>query len=69
VWVEHWPKEATDGGEETFELVIFSSYEVKKRAPYLGETKVKIGAATWKNLDRTTVEALVGGEVEGERES
>jgi hypothetical protein len=24
VWIEHWPKEATDGGEETFELVVFS---------------------------------------------
>ncbi len=25
VWIEHWPKESTDGGEETFELVVFSS--------------------------------------------
>ena len=29
-------KEATDGAEETFELVVFSSYEVVERAPYLG---------------------------------
>jgi hypothetical protein len=36
VWVEHYPKEATDGHSETFELVVFSSYEVKERAPYLG---------------------------------
>ena len=28
VWIEHWPEESTDGGEETFELVVFSSYEV-----------------------------------------
>ena len=25
VWIEHWPKESTDGGEETFELVVFAS--------------------------------------------
>jgi hypothetical protein len=63
VWVEHWPEESTDGGEETFELVVFSSYEVIERAPYLGETRTWIGDATWKPLDRTTVEALVGRKV------
>jgi hypothetical protein len=63
VWVEHWPEESTDGGEETFELVIFSSYKVEERAPYLGETRAWIGDATWKPLDRTTVEALVGRKV------
>ncbi len=26
VWVEHYPKEATDGHSETFELVVFSSW-------------------------------------------
>ncbi len=36
VWIEHYPKEATNGHSETFELVVFSSYEVKERAPYLG---------------------------------
>jgi hypothetical protein len=30
VWVEHYPKETTDGTRETFELVVFSSYEVKE---------------------------------------
>ena len=44
VWIEHWPKEATDGEEETFELVVFSSYKVEERAPYLGETRARIGA-------------------------
>jgi hypothetical protein len=34
VWIEHYPKEATDGHSETFELVVFSSYEVRERAPY-----------------------------------
>lgn len=63
VWIEHWPMETTDGGEETFELVIFSSYKVEERAPYLGETRAWIGEATWKRLDRGSVEALVGGKV------
>jgi hypothetical protein len=60
VWIEHYPKEATDGTSETFELVVFSSYEVKERAPYLGETRLTIGEPTWKTLDRQSVEALVG---------
>jgi hypothetical protein len=63
VWIEHLPEESTDGGEDTFELVIFLSYEVVERAPYLGETRAWIGEATWKQLDRPTVEALVGGKV------
>jgi hypothetical protein len=63
VWIEHWPKEATDGGEETFELVVFSSYKVEEWAPYLGETKAFIGEASWKRLDRATVEVLVGRKV------
>ena len=62
IWIEHWPKEST-GGAETFELVVFSSYEVEDRAPYLGETRARIGDATWKRLDRATVEVLVGGKV------
>jgi hypothetical protein len=35
VWIEHWPEESTEG-QETFELVVFSSYEIVERAPYLG---------------------------------
>jgi len=62
VWIEHWPKESTDG-EETFDLVTFSSYEVTERAPYLGESRAWIGEPTWKTLDRATVEVLVGGKV------
>jgi hypothetical protein len=62
VWIEHWPEEITEG-QETFELVIFSSYEVVERAPYLGETRAWIGDATWKPLDRPTVEVLVDGKV------
>ena len=63
VWIEHWPEESTGRGEETFELVVFSSYEVTERAPYLGETTAWIGEPAWKQLDRATVEALVGGKV------
>ncbi len=63
VWIEHYPKEAPDGHSEAFELVVFSSYEVEERAPYLGETKLTIGEPTWKILDRKAVEALVEREV------
>jgi hypothetical protein len=62
VWIEHWPEESADE-QETFELVVFSSYHVVERAPYLGETRAWIGDATWKPLDRATVEVLVGGKV------
>ncbi len=61
VWIEYWPEESTDGGAETFEVIVFSSYKVEERAPYLGETR--IGTATWKRLDRATVEVLVGEKV------
>jgi len=63
VWIEHWPEESTEGREETFELVVFTSYEVTERAPNLGEARAWIGDATWRSLDRTTVELLVGGKV------
>jgi hypothetical protein len=62
VWIEHWPEETTEG-EESFDLVVFSGYEVTERALYLGETRAWIGEATWKRLDRATVEVLVGGKV------
>jgi hypothetical protein len=41
VWIEHYPKEATDATTETFELVVFSSYEVKERAPYLEASRLR----------------------------
>jgi hypothetical protein len=63
VWIEHWPKESTDGGEEVFELVVFSSYEVTERAPYLRKTREWVGEATWKPLDRASVEVLVRDKV------
>jgi hypothetical protein len=63
VWIEHWPKESTDAGEEVFELVVFSSYKVAERAPYLGETRAWTGEPTWKLLDRASVEVLVSDKV------
>ncbi len=62
VWVEHWSQEST-GEQETFELAVFSSYEVEERAPYLGETRARIGLPIWKQLGRGSVEVLVGGKV------
>jgi hypothetical protein len=62
VWIEHWPEETTEG-KETFDLVVFSSYEVIERAPYFGETRAWIGEPTWKTLDPATVEVLVGEKV------
>ena len=63
VWIEHWPKESTDGGEEVFELVVFSSFEVTERAPYLRETREWVCEATWKPLVLASVEVLVGDKV------
>ena len=39
VWIEHYPPETTNGRAEPFELVVFSSYELMERAPYLGKTR------------------------------
>ena len=63
VWIEHWPEESTNGGEETFDLVVFSSYKVEETAPYLGEVRAGIGEPTWKPLDHATVETLVSRKV------
>jgi hypothetical protein len=61
IWVEHYGPESTDGTTETFELLAFSSYEVREaRAPYLGEAPLTLGRAERKPLDRATVERLVG---------
>ncbi len=63
VWIEHRPAISTDGSTETFDLVAFSSYGVTERAPYLGETRLTLGEATWKRITRGMVEVLLGGEV------
>src|SRR5918994_1428060 len=47
VWIEHSPKEATDGETETFDLVVFAHYDVAQimrgRA-----FRHEIGRPTWK---------------------
>ena len=63
VWIEHHPPVTTDGDTETFDLVDFSSYGIRERGPYLGETRFTVGEATWKRITRGMVEVLVGGEV------
>ena len=62
VWIEHYPLEATYGRQETFDLVLFSSYEVRETIT-AGQRRYMIGSPTWKRLDRATVEVLVGAEV------
>jgi ABC-type microcin C transport system permease subunit YejE len=63
VWIEHHPPITADGDTKTFDLVDFSGYEVRERGPYLGETRLTVGEATWKRITRGMVEVLVGGEV------
>ena len=66
VWIENYPRtlvEKQQGIEETFDLVVFSSYEVQERAPYLGESTREVGEPRWAALDRQSVEVLVGQRV------
>jgi hypothetical protein len=63
VWLEHHPSFCTNGDTEIFDLVTFSSYGIRERRPYLGETRLTVGEATWKRITRGMVEVLVGGEV------
>jgi hypothetical protein len=48
VWIEHSPPQSTSRETGTFDLVIFSSYEITEWAPYLGESRLTIGEPTWK---------------------
>lgn len=45
VWIEHHPKEATVTGKESFELVIFSDYEVREVVRHRGP-RLEIGQPT-----------------------
>lgn len=62
VWIEHYEDgvRGTPEDPHTFDLVIFSSYEVEDLGTYLGEERKRIGEPTWKTLDRASVEALIG---------
>ena len=62
IWIEQRTAETGHGPEERFALVVFSDYELRELAPYLG-VRLTIGAPTWKPLDRAIVEVLVGQEV------
>ncbi len=63
VWIEHHPPFSTDGDTERFDLVTFSSYGIRERGPYLGETRLTVEEATWKRITRGMVEVLMGREV------
>jgi hypothetical protein len=67
VWIEHRQDRAkgTPQDSHTFELVTFAGYEVEVLGAYMGEERKRIGEASRKPLDRATVEALVGGQLEG----
>lgn len=63
VWIEHRPRTQAERQhriKETFDLVIFSSYEVAERTNSLGEPSRRVGEPKWKALDRQSVETLVG---------
>src|SRR5215208_3855204 len=63
VWIEHRPQEEPAGGqEEAFDLVIFDHHEVKGTLQG-GNLHQEIGQSTRMQLDRTSVESLVGHEV------
>ena len=39
VWIEHHPPETINGRTESFEMVVFDSYEIReRRASYMGAT-------------------------------
>jgi hypothetical protein len=63
IWIEHYPPEATNGIEDTFELVVFDSYEVRKVLIDRTKPHYEIGSPAWKPLDRATVEVLIGQRV------
>ena len=62
VWLEHYPPDATGGQNETFELVVFAHYDVRKNLRG-GVLRKEIGPPTRKPLDREIVETLVGQHV------
>ena len=62
IWIEQRTAETAHGPEERFALVVFSDHEVRQLPPYLGAW-LTIGEPTWKPLDRTSVEVLVGQKV------
>ncbi len=60
VYIEHFPPEATDGRAETFDLVVFASWEAREIARVPGQLVREIGPPDWRRIDRRSVEILVG---------
>ena len=63
VWIDHRLPETTGGEEETFDLVTFAHYEVRKTLRSGILLRKEIGPASRKPLDRQTGEMLVRGDV------
>ena len=63
VWIEYHPEETTVAGVESFELVVFSDYNVRETVSSAG-SQVEIGQPLWKSLDRHCVEVLIGQPLE-----
>jgi hypothetical protein len=61
VWVEHHPPETTGGSTETFDLVAFSSYEVRERTPYMGEVRLSVVVERSDGVVRKMKERVVTG--------
>lgn len=63
VWIEHHPEETTAAGVESFELVVYSDHKIREGARNAG-SRIEIGEPSWKSIDRTTVEILLGQPLE-----
>jgi hypothetical protein len=58
-----WQIQANEGST-THELVVFSSYEVMEKAPYMGEVRLTLGQATWKSITKDMVDTLPHGDLD-----
>jgi hypothetical protein len=63
IWIEYHPEETTVAGVESFELVVFSDYNVRETVSSAG-SRIEIGQPFWKPLDRQSVEVLLGQPLE-----
>ncbi len=59
VWIEHHPEETTAAGIESFELVVYADHKIREAVRNAG-SRIEIGEPSWKPLDRTSVEILLG---------
>lgn len=61
VVIQHRQKVA--GVPETFSLVTFAGEDALQVEPASGEAELRLGEPDWEELDRKSVEALVGGSI------